>query len=109
MRREYLPLETLPSWAHLNGVTTHGVAFQKLPQTDDDGADKGTAIVATQETDEDAGDVLLSVPADMILSFQMVENHAKSDRYLRVVLDAAGEFARVCFWNPCLRLCQREI
>lgn len=97
MKREYLPLETLPSWAHLNGITTNGVAFQKLAPTD--GADKGTAIVATEErsnaNEEAGGDVLLSVPADMVLSLQTVENHAKSDRYLREVLDAVGEFGKV--------------
>ncbi|KAK1146523.1 hypothetical protein N8T08_002953 [Aspergillus melleus] len=102
MKREYLPLDTLPSWVRLNGITTDGVAFRKLaPTTDDDGADKGTAIVATEErmnaSEEGGGvtgDILLSVPSDMVLSLQMVETHAKTDRYLREVLDAVGEFGR---------------
>ncbi|THD00520.1 hypothetical protein EYZ11_000084 [Aspergillus tanneri] len=99
MKREYLPVGTLPSWTKLNGIIVNGVAFQKL-QTEDV-VDKGTAIVATEDTsseDAEANEsdsiVLLSIPSDMILSLQSVENHAKSDHHLREVLDAVGDFGR---------------
>ncbi|KAE8153869.1 SET domain-containing protein [Aspergillus avenaceus] len=100
MKRNYLPTETLPSWAKLNGISVDGINFRKLRT--EDGIDKGCAIVATEDrsneqlsgTEEANTEVLLRVPSDMVLSLQMVENHAKSDRYLREVLDAVGDFGR---------------
>ncbi|KAE8391022.1 hypothetical protein ETB97_001587 [Aspergillus alliaceus] len=99
MKREYLPIETLPSWTRLNGVSVDGVSFCKLRT--DDGIDKGCAIVATAEMSNKSSDIegagletLLRVPSDMILSHRLVEDHAKSDRYLREVLEAVGDFGR---------------
>ena len=104
MKREYLPIETLSAWTRLNGISIDGVTFRKLRT--EEGIDKGCAIVATgekgnqsSETGESDAEALLRVPSDLILSLRLVENHAKSDRYLREVLDAVGDFGRVC---PCL-------
>lgn len=98
MKRDYLPLETLPAWQRLNGIVLSGIAFQKLG-SDEHGADKGSGIVATESKSSSENDtkpeILLQIPFDLILSLETVQNHAKSDRYLRDVLEAIGEFGRV--------------
>ena len=53
MKREYLPLQSLPVWARLNGIATNGVAFQNLGANSD--VDKGNAIVATEEKNSNEG------------------------------------------------------
>ncbi|KAJ5576921.1 hypothetical protein N7535_003847 [Penicillium sp. DV-2018c] len=97
MRREYVPIELLPAWQRLNGITVQGIAFQKVG-SDEHGADKGSAIIATEATtsSEDDADpkVLLQIPSDLVLSVENVHNSAKSDRYLRDVLEAIGDFGR---------------
>lgn len=112
MKRQYLPIEALPAWARLNGITFHGVAFEKLvassSNSDPDAAeDKGSAVVATEEKyNGDPGDdddetsraeILVKVPPDMVLSLRFVEDCAKVDRYLRDVLEAVGDYGRVCW------------
>ncbi|GAB1193592.1 hypothetical protein APSETT444_002813 [Aspergillus pseudonomiae] len=105
MKREYLPIETLSAWTRLNGISVDGVTFRKLRT--EEGIDKGCAIVATgekgnqsSETGESDAEALLRVPSDLILSLRLVENHAKSDRYLREVLDAVGDFGRITYSSP---------
>lgn len=101
MKREYLPIQVLPTWARLNGVTFHDVEIKRLQG--EDGIDKGSAVVATgkktSNTFVDGGkavpDILITVPHDLVLSLELVETYAKSDRHLREVLDAVGDFARV--------------
>ncbi|RHZ54447.1 SET domain-containing protein [Aspergillus thermomutatus] len=94
MRRDYLPIEALPPWTKLNGISLEGIAFRKLHG--EDGTDKGSAIVATAEKngEEAEADTLLTVPSELVLTFEFVHNHAKIDRYLREVLDAVGDFGR---------------
>lgn len=98
MRQQDLPIDTLPAWARLNGVSLSGVVFRRLQA--DDGTDKGCAVVATEARgdgdDHSHPEVLISVPSDMVLSLESVSNYAKSDRYLREVLEAVGDFGRVC-------------
>jgi hypothetical protein len=107
MKRQYLPIGTLPAWSKLNGVVFNGVEVKHLHA--DDGSDKGSGVVVTNEKlildGEGTGDaecddarqpgVLISVPPDLVLSLDLVETCAKSDRYLREVLDAVGEYGRV--------------
>ncbi|RAL13203.1 SET domain-containing protein [Aspergillus homomorphus CBS 101889] len=104
MKRSYLPIETLPSWVKLNGVRIESVAFAHLTSGVDDDVDnssKGSAIVATEDRvggesalgAVDTG-VLLTVPPELILSLDTVHAYAKSDRHLREVLEAVGEFGR---------------
>ncbi|KAL4977340.1 hypothetical protein BDW66DRAFT_165836 [Aspergillus desertorum] len=97
MRRESLSLDALIPFARLYNVTLHGVTFRKLRT--EDGADKGGAIVATEnkqsgkeEPSED--DVLLKVPSDMIVSLETVQERSKYDRYLHEILQAVGDFAK---------------
>ncbi|OJJ80867.1 SET domain-containing protein [Aspergillus glaucus CBS 516.65] len=91
MKREYLSIESLPVWARLNGVSVSGIAFKRLQS---DGTDKGSAIIAEGKQDSSSKDVLLQIPSDLILSLEAVDTYAKSDRYLREVLEAVGGFGK---------------
>ncbi|KAJ5793737.1 hypothetical protein N7457_000336 [Penicillium paradoxum] len=97
MKREYLPIESLPAWQRLNGIAVHGIAVQKVG-SDEHGADKGCAIIATEAKTSSENDaepkILLQIPSDLVLSLETVHNYAKSDRYLRDVLEAIGDFGR---------------
>lgn len=101
MKREYLPIEALPIWAKLNGVAFHGVEIKRLRT--EYGVDKGSAVIATSkktakalvEGDEIAPEILITVPRDLVLSLELVETWAKSDRHLKEVLDAVGDYGRV--------------
>jgi hypothetical protein len=101
MKREYLPIEALPTWAKLNGVRFHGVEIKRL-QTEYD-IDKGSAVIATfkktakafVEGGEIAPEILITVPRDLVLSLELVETWAKSDRHLKEVLNAVGDYGRV--------------
>ncbi|KAK2758139.1 hypothetical protein FQN53_008319, partial [Emmonsiellopsis sp. PD_33] len=100
MRRELLPIEALPAWARLNRVQFHDVAVQR-PRTED-GTDKGSAVIATAKRSakeyspeaEASPEILMTIPPDLVLSLEAVETCAKSDRHLKGVLDAVGEYAR---------------
>lgn len=98
MKRDYLPLGSLPAWLRLNGVVANGIAFQQLGSSES-GTDKGNAIVATSEKKSNERDaqlqVLLHVPSDLILSLDTVHDYSKSDRELREVLEAVDDFGRV--------------
>lgn len=99
MKPEYLPLGSLSAWLRLNGIVANGVAFQQLGSSES-GIDKGNAIVATADKQSNDSDVqpqvLLQVPSDLILSLETVHDYSKSDRHLREVLEAVGDFGRVC-------------
>lgn len=94
--RSRLPVEALPTWARLNGIKFNDIGFEKL--------ENGSGIVAKADKGYDAqGEgaentgpvILMSVPPDMILSLDLVHDYAKSDPYLREVLEAMGDFGRV--------------
>lgn len=97
MKLEYLPLGALLAWLRLNGVVTNGVAVQRLESAESE-TDKGNAILATTENSNDPDDqqTLLQIPRDLVLSLESVHDYAKSDRDLREVLEAVGDFGRVC-------------
>lgn len=99
MKRECLPIESLPVWLRLNGVSFNGVVVQRL-ESDELGMDKGFGLVATEEKtssdDDTALAILIQVPLDLVLSMESVQNYAKSDHSLREVLDAVGDFGTVC-------------
>ena len=105
-----LPSEVLLPWATLNNVcfnrTVPGVF-----------AGRGGALVAKEDLDaeKDASNVLLTVPKDLILSLERIQEHAKVDQGFRKVLESLGEFGRVgaiCYIEPwlwhCLRTMQRR-
>lgn len=97
MKRQLLPIEALPAWTKLNGVRFNGVEVKQL--VTDDGIDKGASVVTTcvKEAKEDSPEpeIMMVVPPDLVLSLDMVHTCAKSDRYLREVLEAVGDFGTV--------------
>lgn len=102
MKREFLPIETLAAWAKLNDVEFHGIEIKRI-QTDD-GIDKGSAVIATESREprdtvsspeEVEAMTLMKIPSDLVLSLERVEAYAKSDRYLREVLNGIGGFGMV--------------
>lgn len=103
MKRQFLPIEALSAWTRFNGVSFDGIEVRRLRT--EDGVDKGSAVIATRSRpaktrelgndDVNEPEILMHIPADLVLSLSLVETYAKSDRYLREVLDAAGEFGKV--------------
>lgn len=88
MRRESLPLGTISTWAKLNSVSSNGVEVAPLLTS------RGSGLVITaQRNDEDS--ILVTVPKDLIISLENVWIFAKSDKHLKDVLEAVGEYARV--------------
>jgi hypothetical protein len=86
MHRNTLPISALPAWAKLNDVTFYDTKVQQLPG-------KGFALVADKRlTSVDTFDrpTLLSIPRDLILSAEAVEEHAKADKDFRKLLDLSG-------------------
>lgn len=82
-----LPIEDLPAWAHLNGVSfaSTQVAFTE---------GKGYGVVSTRDhkSTADTPDVpaLLTVPRELVLNAAAVDEHAKEDSHFRQLLDAVG-------------------
>ncbi|KAI2721443.1 hypothetical protein DTO013E5_988 [Penicillium roqueforti] len=97
MKREYIPIESLPAWQRLSGVVVQGIEVHKIG-SDEHGADKGSALIATEAQTSSENDanpkILLQIPPELVLSLETVHNHAKTDRYLRDVLEAIGDFGR---------------
>ncbi|KAI1912631.1 hypothetical protein LOZ65_005971, partial [Ophidiomyces ophidiicola] len=108
-----LPITALAAWAKLNDVCLDGIEVRSLPPTttttttkaDGGGGglhEKGAGLFATRDRQpaqarpagDDGPEVLVRVPADLVLALTTVETHAKSDRYLREVLDATGDFGK---------------
>ncbi|KAK0668827.1 hypothetical protein QBC41DRAFT_303031 [Cercophora samala] len=82
-----LPIQDLPAWARLNDVSFDNV---EVTTTEDKGygllSQKDlTAPEATVETPQ-----LLTVPHDLVLNSQAVEEHAKEDKEFKQLLDAVG-------------------
>ncbi|KAJ5493818.1 hypothetical protein N7463_009905 [Penicillium fimorum] len=97
MKREYIPIESLPAWQRLSGIVVQGIAAHKVG-SDQHGADKGSALIATEaqmSSENDANPtILLQIPSDLVLSLETVHNHAKTDKYLHEVLEAIDDFGR---------------
>jgi hypothetical protein len=105
MKRQYLPIEAMPAWARLNGIKFDGVAIERFcSNNDSDGTDKGAAVVTKGEKfnrdpandNNSSPEVLISVPPDMVLSPSLIESYSKSDRSLKEVLEAVGDYGKVC-------------
>lgn len=96
-------MSLLPSsfktWCQVNGITFDGV---RVGHSRFEGGGEG--VLADRDlTGGDEGPLMV-VPRDMILSRERVELQAKSDKWLREVLDAAGEYAKVSpFFLPSSR------
>lgn len=94
LNRPVLPIDALPAWARLNGIKFNGIEFENL--------EYGSGIVAKTDKEyssaqeaEEKPEILMTVPPDMVLSLDLVHEFAKSDPYLRAVLEASGDFGWV--------------
>ena len=82
----------LPAWARLNNVEMHSVHIGASPESEQ----RGSAIIASQDLHGGHSQTLMmTVPRDLILSLESVKRHALSDRRLKEVLDAVGDFGNV--------------
>jgi hypothetical protein len=84
------PVAELPQWAALNDV-----AFRKVQPSSIPG--RGSGLVAKHDLngDDESHQLLLTVPRELVLSKETVELLSKSDRDLRALLEALGEFVQV--------------
>jgi hypothetical protein len=85
-----LPQNAFVSWAVLNDVTFDRTAPGTI-------LGRGGALLAKEDlnADEDSSNILLTVPKDLILSLERVQDHAKADKDFREVLESLGDFGRV--------------
>lgn len=91
MQHPHLPITALPAWSKLNDVKFLDIEVQDLKT-------KGFGLITCRAlSSEDASDVttLMTVPRDLVLSSEAVDEYAKVDAHLRELLDAAG--GKVCF------------
>lgn len=96
MKYANLPIAELQSWAKFNGVTFSDIVVAETI-TSKDGVDKGAGLLATAGFSENSAmqEVLLTVPADFILTKEAVHLCAKADLHLNDIIDAVGDFAEV--------------
>jgi hypothetical protein len=85
------PIEALPTWATFHGVKFNHVRIGPLPGFEE----RGSTVIAARELQGGNAEPLLVVPKDLIISLANVELFSRSDRHLREVLEAIGDFGRV--------------
>lgn len=112
MPRQRLPLQALPAWTSLNNIAFSGVEVQPIQH-------KGHGLVATKQAhvDDNDNDVdndenktkdngndedkntetgsyrpppLITIPRELVLNAEAVEQYAKEDRNFKALLDACG-------------------
>lgn len=93
-----LPVDTLPVWAAFNAVSFHGIEIGPLPGKED----RGSTVIAQRFLKGGNEPPLMTIPRDLILSLERVQEHAKSDSDFRSVLDGLDEFGRVGQLNLCI-------
>jgi hypothetical protein len=96
MKYNSLPIADLQTWARFNGVSFNNVAVADHI-TSKDGVDKGAGLLATAGFSERGAlqEILLTVPADLVLSEEAVRLCAKADLHLKEIFNAVGKFAEV--------------
>jgi hypothetical protein len=91
MHPESLPITALPAWSKLNDVHFLDISVRCL-----DGS-KGYGITTERPlSSQDTFDIptLITIPHDLILSAEFIEEHAKVDQHFRQLLEIAG--GKVC-------------
>ncbi|OTB16531.1 hypothetical protein K445DRAFT_58775 [Daldinia sp. EC12] len=87
MRRGHFSLDDLPAWSTLNGVNFINVEVSNI-----DG--RGNGLIATNELVSREDDLepvaLLTVPRELIISAEGVEEYAKENKSFRQLLDTVG-------------------
>ncbi|KAF3058672.1 SET domain-containing protein 8 [Daldinia childiae] len=92
MRRGHFSLNELPAWSTLNGVNFLDVIVASING-------RGNGLVAkkdliSQESDSEPL-TLLTIPKELVLSAEGVEEYAKENKYFRQLLDTAGRQSAV--------------
>ncbi len=91
MYRDHLPLTALPAWCKLNDVNFLDSKVEDL------GGSKGFGLITERGLNSrETFDMptLLTIPRDLILSAEAVEEHAKADGAFRQLIETAG--GKVC-------------
>lgn len=88
MHRQTLPVDQLVAWNRLNNVESDGIKITALQGI------RGSGLVTTAERSTD-NSLLMTVPNNIVLSLENVWIYAKSDKHLRQVLEATGDYSRV--------------
>jgi hypothetical protein len=87
MRRGVFTLDALPTWCALNDVNFFDVRVQELDV-------RGYGLVAERNLADEQDNVetptLVTIPRDLVLSAQAVEEYAKVDRAFRELFEVAG-------------------
>ena len=81
MAQPGLPIEALPAWALLNGIT-----FPHVKVTNIEG--KGFGVVRDGELQPEVP--LMTVPNSLVLNVQAVDEYAKEDKNFKQLLGAVG-------------------
>lgn len=82
MPLDELPLDNLPGWCRLNNVTLYNVKIGHIQN-------RGTGIAASRNLSaEETFDstTLISVPRELILSDEAIEEYSKEDKDFRELL-----------------------
>ena len=89
MSPPHLPIETLPAWALLNNISFTNVEVQEI-------TGKGFGLVCERDLSTkpdstlETTQTLLTIPRDLILNVEAVEEYAKEDKNFKQLLDVAG-------------------
>lgn len=92
MKQTSLPLNNLHSWSHFNNIRLSGASVESHIVAPD-GNDKGGGLLAT--ADHGPGETLLSVPLELLLSKERVEQYAKEDKNFRELIEAVPSLLQV--------------
>lgn len=88
-----LPIDTLPIWAAFNNVQFNAIKIGPIPGLEH----RGSTVVAKRQLQGGHEDPLMTIPRDLILSLERIQEHAKADSDFRAVLEGLGDFGRVGF------------
>ncbi|KAI6377502.1 hypothetical protein MCOR25_002484 [Pyricularia grisea] len=86
MSQSDVPIDTLPIWSRFNGVVFDGAA---IAQTEG----KGYGLVAQRDLQAEDGEkvtVLLSVPQELLLNSESVDQYSRTDQRFKDLFDVAG-------------------
>lgn len=90
MAQPGLPIEALPAWALLNGITFPHVKVANIEG-------KGFGVVSDGELKPDVP--LMTVPNTLVLNVKAVDEYAKEDKNFKQLLDAVGHHV----WANCYK------
>lgn len=83
MHRERLPLQVLPAWLQLANGTFSNVEVQPIQH-------KGNGLVAQASSVDIGQSPVITIPHDLVLNAEAVEEYAKEDSNFRLLLEACG-------------------